>query len=277
MGPTSRTIESRIARGVLHLIHRGVYLLGHRAATWRALELAAVLACGAGAVLSHLSAARFWKLLSYPAEPGSFDITVAGRSRRQRESIRLHTDALERRDWMVRDGIPVTNPQRTLLDLAAQVGEPELAAAVNEAHVQRFVTPAILRRLIDAYPGRTGIRALRRLSDDPRMTRSPPERRFLALLRDRHLPLPEANRKLAGHEVDFLWAEQRLVVETDGWSTHSSPQSFEGDRRRDAELAAEGYRVVRVTRRRLVEDEAGVATLIAGALAASPSGTGDSG
>jgi very-short-patch-repair endonuclease len=108
------------------------------------------------------------------------------------------------------------------------------------------------------------------------MTRSAPERRFLSLLRQSDLPLPESNVRVAGYEVDFAWPEQRLVVETDGWSTHSSPQSFEGDRRRDAELVARGYRVVRVTRRRLAEDEAGVAALIADALAPSPRRTGDS-
>ena len=187
----------------------------------------------------------------------------------------MHRCALARRDTMIREGVPVTAPPRTLLDLAARAGRSELAAAVNEAHVQRLISPATLSHLISTNRGRAGIRALRALAEDhPQMTRSAAERRFLALLRRSGVPLPEANARAAGYEVDFLWREQRLIVETDGWAAHSSRTAFEHDRRRDAELAARGYRVVRITWRQLRGDPTGV---VARALAATPRRTAGSG
>ena len=214
-------------------------------------------------MLSHLSAARFWKLLPYPAQPDGFHVTVSGRPRRQRKSIRVHSDDLNRREWMVRDGVPVTNPQRTLTDIAAAVSNAQLAAAVNEAHVQRLVSQQTITHLISEYHGRPGIRALRDLCEDPRMTRSAAERRFLSLLRRAGLALPETNVMAAGHEVDFLWRDERLVVETDGWAAHSSPVAFERDRKRDARLAARGYTILRVSWRRLSGDPDSVAADVA--------------
>jgi very-short-patch-repair endonuclease len=170
---------------------------------------------------------------------------------------------------MIRDGIPVTNPARTLLDLAGQVGADELAEAINEAHVHRLVSQATLLHLIPKNRGRPGIRSLRSIcADGRRMTRSAAERRFLSLLRRTQLPLPQTNAKLGGYEVDFLWPDEGLVVETDGWAAHSSRAAFERDRKRDAELAGLGISVIRVTWRQLSEEPAATARLIRKALAA---------
>jgi very-short-patch-repair endonuclease len=123
--------------------------------------------------------------------------------------------------------------------------------------------------LVRASAGRPGVRALRAIcGESRRLTRSGAERRFLSLLRESHLPLPETNAKLAGHEVDFIWRGARLVVETDGWAAHSSRTAFERDRRRDAELAARGFQVIRVTWRQLATEPAGTLALLARALAA---------
>lgn len=229
-----------------------------------------MLACGREAVLSHRSAARFWKLLPYPDEPDEFDVSVPGRRIARRPRIRPHRAAdLKRSDFMIRDEVPVTSPLRTLLDLAAQVSHADLEHAVNEALVQRLVSIPQLVELVREHPGRAGVRLLRSVTEeDPRVTRSPIERRFLSLLRNSPLPLPETNARVGTYEVDFLWREAQVIVETDGWTAHSSRSAFERDRRRDAELVARGYRVIRVTKRRLDDDPAGTLTRIACALAA---------
>ena len=190
--------------------------------------MAAVLACGQGAVLSHTSAAALWGLGRWG---GPFEVTT--RTCRRHEGIRVHRSrTLTRADVTRHYGIPTTTPARTLHDLARVLDPPALTRAVNDAR---------LRHLVKIDEPRTG------------PTRSVFEDAFLAFV-DRHaLPRPEVNQIVAGYEVDMLWRPRRLIAELDGRAYHED--SFEEDRDRDAALTAAGFRVVRVTWRRLTRQE----------------------
>jgi very-short-patch-repair endonuclease len=234
-----------------------------------AREFGAVLACGRGAVISHRTAAALWCLL--PKVSKETHVTVPGRDRRRGDGICVHRVArLDRRDIRKLGGIPVTAPARTLLDVATMASPRELEQALAEAQARRLVRRSDLTSLLARVGSRPGVPALRSLIDadaGPALTRSAAERRFLALIRAAALPAPEANVRIGRHEVDFLWRDQRLVVEVDGFRFHSSRAAFERDRRRDAELASLGFRVIRVTWRQLVERPEGVIAQVAGALA----------
>ncbi len=257
-------IAHRLATGRLHRLHRGVYLVGHAVAPANAREVAALLACQGSAlgrsvpaaVLSHRSAAALWGLSASPAD--GVDVTVVGRDCGRRVGIRdYRVLGLADADWGIRDGLPVTAPARTLLDLASVVDERTLERAVNEALVQRVATDADLRSTLARSQGRPGVPALRRLLDrgeGPALTRSEAEERMRQLLKKGRLPLPATNVKIARYEVDMLWRSQRLVVEIDGYAFHSSRGAFERDRARDSDLQALGFRVVRVTWRQIVEE-----------------------
>lgn len=264
-------IKTRVRSGRLHPVHRGVYLVGHSALVPGARELAAVFACGTGSVVSHLSAAHLLKLFPYPATPRPVDVTVAGRERTRRAGIRIHcVESIDARDTRTLHGIPITTPARTLLDLAPVLPPYLLERAIAEAQVRRLVRKRDLIDQLDRNRGRRGTRALREvlvLEGGPAFTRSKAERRMLRLLRASGLPLPHVNAKLEGYEVDFLWREQRLVVEVDSFRFHSPRARFERDRERDATVAAAGYTVIRVTWRQLVDAPEAVVARIAAALA----------
>lgn len=264
-------IERRVSRGRLHRVHRGVYLVGHRAPPPLAREMAAVLACGPEAVLSHRSAAWLWQIL--PSPVGDVDVTIVGRDTEVRPGVRRHR---VRRfldgDLTRHRGVPVTTPARTLLDLAGAVGARELERSVDEGLVRGLVDRRRLRAAVARAVGRQGVAALRALldhQDGPTLTRSEAEERMLALVRSAQLPKPRVNAHLGGREVDLLWSAQRLVVEVDGYAYHSSRSAFERDHLRDAELGAAGFRVMRVTWRLLVNQPEAVVARLAAALAQS--------
>jgi len=269
-GVATTTIKRRLRAGLLRSLHRGVYLVGHSKPTRGTWELAAVLACGDGTVVSHLSAARLLQLLPYPASPRPVDVTVTGRDVR-RPGIRIHwVRGLEPRDTRMLHGIPATTPARTLLDLATILSPYLLERTIAEAQVRRLVRRRDLLAQLDRNQGRRGTRTLRRLLDldgGPAFTRSNAERRLLRLLRAAELPIPHVNSRVEGYEVDFLWAEHKLVVEFDGFRFHSPRAKFERDRQRDARLAAAGHTVIRVTWRQLVDSPEAVVARIAQALA----------
>jgi very-short-patch-repair endonuclease len=256
----------------LHPVHRGVYLVGHSVLANGARELAAVLACGPAAVVSHNTAAYLWQLLPYPANPGPVNVTIAGRERARRAGIRIHcVQTLGQRDIRALHRIPITTPARTLLDLATALPPYLLERALAEAQVRRLARRDDLVEQIERNMGRPGTRALRRLLDlegGPAATRSEAERRLLKLIRAADLVSPKVNPRVGRYEVDFLWSEQRLVVEVDGYAFHSNRRAFEQDRERDATLAAAGYTVLRVTWRQLVGQPQAVVARIAAALAA---------
>jgi very-short-patch-repair endonuclease len=272
-------IDKRLRSGRLHRLHRGVYLLGHPVPPPYALELAAVFACSPRSLLSNRDAAYLWRLLAASERPTSISVTVVGRNPRPRAGIRLHRVASIPRDEIrTRHGIPLTSPARTLLDLAA-TSPRDLERALAEAYAKHLVRHAELVTLVARHPRHRGVARLRALIEgDPAFTRSEAERHLLALIRKAKLPLPEVNVYLGPYEVDFLWRRERVIVEVDGYAFHSSRRAFEDDRRRDADLAAHGYRVIRITWRQIVSEPAAVLVRLAQTLARSrPSSPPDRG
>src|SRR4051812_17263873 len=259
VGLTPRAIQGRIRAGRLHAIHRGVYAVGHRNLSRKGQSLAALLFVGEGGVLSHRSAADVWELRA-STEP-EIDVT-APTHRRGDARVRIHQDALDPRDTMTRNGIPVTKPMRTLLDLAACIPDNELERAIRQAVYRRLTTTARLAEAGHQRSGQRGMKKMRKalinIGEAPGLTRSHLEEEFLPFLRKHRLPLPELNVKMriAGRpsEVDCMWREQRLIVELDGRDGHDSTPAFEADRARDAALVAARWRVVRVTSRRMRAD-----------------------
>jgi very-short-patch-repair endonuclease len=244
-------IKHRVAVGRLHRLHRGVYAVGHRALRREGRWLAAVLACGPGAVLSHRSAAAHWGLLA--TSQARIDVT-APRSRDGTGGIRVHrARSLDDRDTTAHEGIPITTVARTLLDLAATVRPDRLERAYAQALHLRLYDHRAIAALLARTNGHRGKSALAHATArDPKWTRNRFEARFLQLIRDNSLPEPLVNHVLDapdhGHcEVDFYWPKQRLIVETDGWETHGTRAAFEADRAKDAALTAAGQRVVRFT------------------------------
>jgi very-short-patch-repair endonuclease len=244
-------IERRLSVGRLHVVHRGVYAVGHRALRVEGRWLAAVLACGDGAVLSHRSAAAHWGLLA--TSQAVTDVTAA-RGRRGAPGIRLHRARfLDARDTTTHEAIPLTTVARTLLDLAATVPADRLERAFAQALVLRIYDHTTVRELLARSNGHRGTKILAQATaHEAKHTKSDWEVRLLALIRRTQLPEPLVNHALIAPDhghciVDFYWPQQRLVVETDSWSFHGSRAAYEADRARDAALIAEGYRVVRFT------------------------------
>jgi very-short-patch-repair endonuclease len=271
VGFGANAVDRRVRTGRLTAIHAGVYQVGHIARTRLGVEMAAVLACGPGAVVSHWSAAVLWALIGRPRSQMPIDVTVASDWAPTRRGIRVHrVSRLERRDRTHVDGLPITTPARTLLDLAAVLDPGELEAAAGYAERRHGIGPEDLSDQLDRNlrrPGAPKLRILLNRGQSPALTRSRAERRLLALLRRSGLPEPEANQRIAGFEVDLAWRRARLVVEFDGFAFHGDRRAFERDRRRDAELQARGYRVIRVTWRQLTDDPEAVVDRIRRTLA----------
>jgi hypothetical protein len=222
VGLTRRQIGEWIAAGRLHRLHRGVYAVGHKRLRVHGRWMAAVLACGEGAVLSHRDAATLWELQQVGS--GAINVTVPGDAgRRRRAGIRLHrSTTLTPRDVTVQEGIPVTTTERTIIDLARVLRADALEEVVHGAGERgivdfaqlRAANPASLQAVLRAY--------------GPAPTRSKLERAFLSICRRHAIPRPEVNAIIEGYLVDFVWRERKLVVEvtatdTTARRTHSSP------------------------------------------------------
>jgi very-short-patch-repair endonuclease len=250
-------IDYRVATGRLQRLWRGVYAFGHSELRLEGRLLAAVFACGDGAVLSHRSAADDWAILATSRAP--IDVTVEGRgTRATRRGIDLHcVRRLDARDVTVLDGIPITTVPRTLVDLCSVVPPRMVERAFEQAHVLRLIEPGAIEDALSRAAGRRTA-ALRRLlaaeTRRPTLTRSQLEEAFLALCRRGGLPDPEVNVYLHGYEVDFLWREQRRVIEVDGYMFHSARGAFERDRRKDVDLELAGFPVTRFTHDQVVHE-----------------------
>jgi very-short-patch-repair endonuclease len=230
-GLTRRAIGRRVASGKLYRIHRGVYAVGHPGLSREGRWMAAVVACGDGAVLSHRSAAALFGFAPKPR--GRWDeltpeVTVPGDGgRARRAGIVLHrSSTLLPSQTTRRAGIPVTKPARTLADLRREISASEWRAALREAEYLRLPLTGLFE------------------SDG---TRSEPEAAFLRLLRRHRLPMPEVNARLGPYTVDFLWRDARLVVELDTYGTHGGRAMFHADRERDGWLKRAGWEVLRIT------------------------------
>jgi very-short-patch-repair endonuclease len=230
----------------LHRIHRGVHAVGHSQLSKEGRWMAATLAGGDAAVLSHRSAASLWGLL--PNREGSdIEISVPGDGgRRRRAGIRLHRcPSLLAQHTTRRQGIPVTTPSRTISDLRGAVSPQELRRAQRQADV------------LGLAPGSNA---------SPDGTRSELEYCFLELCRKHRLPAPEVNVRIGSLVVDFLWPGRHLIVETDGYRYHRGRIAFEEDRSRDLRLRTLGYSVIRLTYRQVVDRPEDVAAGLRGAL-----------
>jgi len=260
LGLSPEAIKHRVAVGRLHQVHMGVYAVGRRDLARTGELMAAVLACGAGAVLSHRSAAELWGLgprvafevivppVRTPKRPG---ITV-----RRRELAADHADR--------RSGIPVTTPPRTLVDIAPFVTRDDLERAVNEADRLELIDPERLRESLEGLGGTRGAAKLRTLLDRRTftLTDSALERRFRPIVRAAGLPEPLTQHWVNGYRVDFFWPALRLVVETDGLRYHrTAAQQARAHVRDHAHLAA-GLQPLRFTHAQVAYDSAHVEAML---------------
>ena len=241
-GITAREIQRRLERGALLPVHRGVYRVGHRAPSTDARYMAAVLGCGKGAVLSGHAAAYLLGILK--GRPPPPEVTVP--TKRRVKGVKTRRANTE--DATVWRGIPVTTVPRTLVDLAPYLPEEELARACHEAGVRHHTTPAQVEAVLARRPNSPGAAKLRAvLRGEVHVTLSKLERRFLYLLRENSLPLPQTNRPAGGRRVDCRWPAHRLTVELDGYRYHHSRYAWEQDRRREREARARGDEFRRYT------------------------------
>ena len=234
LGFNAREIEHRVKRGRLHLVMRGVYAVGWPTLTPHRRWMAAVLACGAGAALSHRSAAALWRIGTERRE--LIDVSVRRRCELRRPGLRVRgRPTLDPADQVTRDGIPVTGIARTLVDLAAELGETAVERAVNEADKRDHIDPEALRTAVDDYVGQPGARTLRELLDKRtfRLSDSDLEVLFRPIAAAAGLPPPLTKETVNGWEVDFYWPELGLIVETDGLRYHRTPSTQTRDARRD--------------------------------------------
>lgn len=268
-GLSSREIEGLIERGHLYRLHQGVYAVGGRQIDRDGSWMAAVLASGPGAVLSHRSAARLWGIA--PAWDLDPEVTRPRRSKARR-GIQTHLAVLPTDELDEVRRIPVTGVFRTVFDLASLVSVRELSSrqlerAFHEAEAKGLTGRVSLPGLIERYPGHRGVGVLRRVlgkGEPVGITESELEERFLAFLDARGFPRPRLNATLPVRgrllRPDCMWERERLIVELDGREVHGSDSAFEGDRRRDRELLAEGWRSSRITWRQLRDEPEAIAS-----------------
>jgi very-short-patch-repair endonuclease len=241
-GLSRSAIARRLRGGRIYAVHRGVYAVGHPALSRHGRWMAAVLACGDGAFLSHGSAARLWQMLPAAGDAeGEIHVSVRSRAgRAKRKGIRLHRpsslsspSAIGKRLTTLRNGIPVTTPARTLRDLERIGPDETYGEAIRQASILGYELGAI----------------------EVDRTRSELEAAFLRLCRRACLPEPEINVRVGRFLVDFLWRRQLLVVETDGYRFHRGRAAFVGDRARDLDLRVLGYDVLRFAHEQVVGSE----------------------
>ena len=244
-GISKQEIRRRLHKKALIRVHPGVYRVGHCAPSREASYLAAVLACGDGAVLSGSAAGHLWGLLKGSAPPP--EVTAPNERRvkgvRARHARRRKTEATT---WR---GIPITTVPRTMVDLASVLSLDELARACHEAGVLHGTTPRQVEAVLTHRPTTPGAKKLRKvMHGDVHVTLSALERRFLKRLTEANLPLPITNKPADGRRVDCRWPDHRLTVELDSYRYHRSRHAWELDRRREREARARGDEFRRYTR-----------------------------
>lgn len=253
-GVSGDGVKRRCRHGLLHRVHNGVYLVGHRAPSTEARYLAAVLACGEGAALSGAAAAHLFGL-SRGATPAP---EVSAVAKHRVEGVITHrVRRLDRRDVSTYRGIPITTVPRTVVDLAAGLRLDDLARTCHEAQVRHHLTQphveATLARRLNV-PGAGKLRAI--FDGDVPVTLSKLERAFLTQLHHAALPLPEVNRRVDARYIDCRWPGRRLTIELDGYRYHHTRHAWEQDRRREREARARGDEFRRYTYGDVCEDRA---------------------
>ncbi len=235
LGMHRRTMARHLDAGGLIRVHAGVYAVGHLRQDALARAMAAVLACGPRAVLSHHSAAALWGFRNWGWGP----IHVTAPTLHRRRGIKAHRCAITRREVRRHQGIPVTSPARALLDIAPDLPDKQLIRAINDAIIAGCLRPRELE----------GTRLEPHVGE---LSRSPLEDDFRPWLKRYHLPEPSYNVKLGPYEADVFYRAQRLIVELDGWRYHGTRKAFEDDRERDAYMLAHQIATIRITKRRLL-------------------------
>lgn len=264
LGLSTRAVSHRVATGRLHRIHRGVYsLVPRELLSWKGLYMAAVLACGHGAVLSHRSAARLLELRNYGYH--RIEVTVPKRSTRSHSGVAVHrsTTLIAPADVTVVNAIPTTTAARTLFDLGGVLTPRQLERAFDQADAMQLLDLNEINDQLARNPNRPATKAVRHLLATHYIGSTPTENdfedAFLALTRSLGLPAPTPQFYIDPGDgdppirADFAWPELKIVVETDGRQTHGTKQAFESDRRRDQRLTAAGWKVIRTTWRQLTQ------------------------
>ncbi len=254
-GMSTRGISDWVRGGRLHRLYRGVYAYGHDRLRVEGRWLAAVMACGPGAVLSHRDAAQLWELRQ--SNSALIDVTVPSRAGRiRRKGLRVHRSGrLAAEEVTVRGGIPVTTLARTLLDLADALDPQALRRAVTEAEYQRRFDLPSINAVVENNPGRRGAKLMKAVEGKRHRTRSPLEDRFLRFLDRYGVEEPDSGVWIEGYMVDFVWTRVGLVVELDGVDAHDTRAAFNADRLRDRRLWRAGLRTMRLTSEALDAEE----------------------
>jgi very-short-patch-repair endonuclease len=266
-GLTAKAIEHRIAKGRLHPMVRGVYAVGRSDLTREGWWMASVLACGRGAALSHGSAAALWGIRR---NEGAIHVSVPRACTLRQTGLLIHRRKGLGGETTTHQAIPITQPLFTLIDLALQLGERDLEAAINEADKLGLVDAGELADRLEGIGRRRGIARMRRVVGRFAPTDSDLERRFLALVREAGLPQPQTQAWVNGFRVDFYWPRYKLVVETDGYTWHRTPTQQIRDRERDQAHARAGLTnlrfanaQVRFEEQSVIDTLAAVATRVA--------------
>jgi very-short-patch-repair endonuclease len=248
LGYSRDAIEHRLSTGRLHQVTRGVYAVGRPELSPKGRWMAAVLACGDDAVLSHRSAGALYEICEERNEV--IEISVRGTSEPRRDGLRVRTrPALSSQEVGTLNRIPITSPVRTMIDLATELPRPRLERAVNEADKREVIDTEVLRDALDERAGEQGVRPLRTLLDRETFVLSDEEleRLFRPIAFSSGLPLPKTKEMVNGYEVDFFWPGLGLVVETDGRRYHRTPLAQARDIERDQTHAASGLTPLRFT------------------------------
>lgn len=250
-------VQDRLDTGRLHRIHQGVYAVGHGKLSLKGIWMAAVLACGPEAFLSHRTALALWDLQQ--KESGAIEVTVRGPGKPGPDGVLVRcTRVLADRDGAEVDGIPVTSLAWTMVDYAAIATQRQVRSVLEALERRLIYIGRELDDLLERTPNRKGVKTLRRAIAD--LTGPAPwhqsvlEETFHELIRRSDLPDYEANVLVEGELVDAVWRAERVIVELDGFAFHKSRSKFEADRRRDAKLQVAGYRVLRITQERLINE-----------------------
>jgi very-short-patch-repair endonuclease len=261
-GLRDRGISDWVRDGRLHRLYRGIYAYGHDRLRVEGRWLAAVMACGPGAVLSHRDAAHLWELRQ--SNSGLLDVTVPSQNGRiRRAGIRVHRSGrISAEEVTERSGIPVTTVARTLLDLADVLAPQALRRAVTEAEYRDLFDLTAINAVVQANPGRRRRKLMTAAVGKRHRTRSPLEDRFLAFKARWGVEEPESGVWIEDYEVDFLWTRVGLVVELDGVAAHGTRRAVNADRLRDRVLWRRGIRTMRLTSEALDDPEAVLTDLV---------------
>jgi very-short-patch-repair endonuclease len=268
-GLSDDAVSHRLGTGRLHVVFRGVYSMGCGELPPLARELAALLACGGHSFVSHRSAAFVWGMIEAP--PPEVEVSVVGRCCKSRKGLHVHRlQTIDKRELRRHEGLWISSPARALLEIAATSPADELADAVTAGVAKRLLTPRDIETVRERNAGRRGAARLAAVIGDETaaaITRSQAEKAFWKLIRDARLPRPVANQPLGPYVPDFMWPDERLIVELDSYQFHGGPGAFQNDHEKDLVYRDAGFDVLRPTRNHVVHQPMRVLVMVVRALA----------